>query len=139
MRNFFNILVVLFVALMFVNCQNKKVETTQSTSGLKTIYFDYDRSYIRTDAALGLQGNASYLKQNTSSSVVIEGHCDNRGTNEYNLALGQRRADASRDYLANLGVERSRMRTSSYGEEKPVCYQNEESCWQRNRRADFRQ
>ena len=106
---------------------------------LKTVYFDYDRAYIRTDAAASLQGNAAYLKQSSGASVVIEGHCDNRGTNEYNLALGQRRADSSRDYMANLGIDRNRMRTTSYGEEKPVCYQNEESCWQRNRRADFRQ
>lgn len=139
MRKFLSVLMILLVTSVFVNCQNKKVETTQSTSGLKTIYFDYDRSYIRTDAALSLQGNASYLKQNSGASVVVEGHCDNRGSNEYNLALGQRRADASRDYIANLGVDRNRMRTTSYGEEKPVCYQSEESCWQRNRRADFRQ
>lgn len=126
------------ILLGFVNCQNKKVEMPNQSYGLRTVYFDYDKSFIRSDSAAILQGNAAYLKQNANVSVIIEGHCDNRGSNEYNLALGQRRAQSSKDYLVNLGVSSSRMRTVSYGEEKPVCYQNAEECWQKNRRADFR-
>lgn len=131
----------LFVlALLFtvVNCQNKKVTVAPTTGpGLRSVYFDFDSSFIRHDQVSVMQGNAAYLK-GTSSTTTLEGHCDERGTNEYNLALGQRRADSARSYLMNLGVSGSRMRTVSYGEEKPVCYEHNEICWQKNRRVDFR-
>lgn len=126
------------VAVLAVNCQNKKMSSSpSSSSGLRSVYFDFDNSFIRNDQVTTLQGNAAYLKS-SSGSVTVEGHCDERGTNEYNLALGQRRSDAARDYLMNLGVGSGMMRTVSYGEEKPVCYDHDESCWWKNRRADFR-
>lgn len=126
------------VTLLAVNCQNKKISSApSSSSGLRSVYFDFDNSFIRNDQVSTLQGNAAYLKS-SSGSVTIEGHCDERGTNEYNLALGQRRSDTARDYLMNLGVSSGMMRTVSFGEEKPVCYDHDESCWWKNRRADFR-
>ena len=82
-----------------------------------TIYFDFDKSDLRPDAREGLQANASYLKSNSNVQVTIEGNCDERGSNEYNLALGKRRAEAAYKYLVDLGVESSRMTTVSYGEE----------------------
>lgn len=125
-------------ALTLVHCANQNVSSNpQSSSGLNSVYFDFDQSFIRADAATTLQGNASYIKGH-SGQYVVEGNCDNRGTNEYNLALGQRRADAAKTYLTNLGVDGSNLLTVSFGEEKPVCFENDESCWQRNRRDDFR-
>jgi peptidoglycan-associated lipoprotein len=103
--------------------------------------FDYDKSDIRADAEAALRGDADALKrifaEFPSDAVTVEGHCDERGTNEYNLALGDRRATAARDFLVNLGVPASKMRTISYGEERPQCTESEEGCWQRNRRAHF--
>lgn len=111
------------------------------SSKIRDAYFDYDKSDIRPDAESTLRANASALKQLFSQfpdgRVVIEGHCDERGTNEYNLALGDRRSTASRDFLVNLGVPASRLTTISYGEERPQCAEADESCWQRNRRAHF--
>ncbi|MBF0104757.1 MAG: peptidoglycan-associated lipoprotein Pal [Deltaproteobacteria bacterium] len=138
MKNLISVFVIVIVAVAFVNCQNKKIGDSFSSNALQSVYFDYDKAHIRDDAAVSMQSNAAYLKNNQSVSVTVEGNCDNRGTNEYNLALGQRRAEAARDYLTNLGVASSRMNTVSYGEEKPVCGEGNESCWQRNRRADFR-
>ena len=100
-------------------------------------FFDYDESAIRDDAQPILQGNVDYLERWTSTRVTIEGHADSRGTNEYNLALGDRRAAAVRDYLASLGVAADRMLGVSRGEETPQCTEEEEACWQRNRRDHF--
>lgn len=138
MKHIVSSILILSTALVFSQCANQKVVTTTSSGGLQSVYFDYDQSFIRSDATSVMQGNASYLKGNTGASVTIEGNCDNRGTNEYNLALGQHRADSSRDYLVNLGVSSTRLRTVSFGEEKQVCFSGDENCWQRNRRADFR-
>lgn len=99
------------------------------------IYFDYDESTLTDDTRDKLSRNADLLKSRPEFSMTIEGHADERGTNEYNLALGERRANAVRDYLGSLGVAGGRVRTLSYGEERPVCTQNEESCWSQNRRA----
>ncbi|HLD45189.1 MAG TPA: OmpA family protein, partial [bacterium] len=85
-----------------------------------------------------MQGNAGYINQHGDLQVTIEGHCDNRGSNEYNLALGHRRAQSAANYLMNLGVDGGRLRIVSFGEERPVCQYDNEDCWQRNRRADFR-
>lgn len=124
--------------LFLAQCANQNVTATPTSSaGLNSVYFDYDQSLIRSDAATTLQGNAAYIKSH-AGSYVIEGNCDARGTNEYNLALGQRRADSAKSYLSNLGVDGSTLMTVSYGEEKPVCFESDESCWQRNRRDDFR-
>jgi peptidoglycan-associated lipoprotein len=80
---------------------------------------------------------AAWLRANPNAAVTIEGHCDERGTNEYNLALGDRRADSAKSYLVDLGIAASRLTTVSYGEERPVCSQQNEECWSKNRRAHF--
>ncbi len=99
------------------------------------IYFDYDESNLSDDTRQKLSRNADLLKSQPQFSMTIEGHADSRGTNEYNLALGERRANAVRDYLSSLGVGAPRMRTISYGEERPVCTEDAESCWSQNRRV----
>ena len=99
--------------------------------------FDYDESTIRDDAQSVLQANEEYLQRWTSTRVTVEGHADARGTNEYNLALGDRRAAAVRDYLATLGVAADRMLAVTRGEENPQCVEEDEACWQRNRRGHF--
>ncbi len=101
------------------------------------VYFDFDKSDLRPEAQEQLAKNADWLKANSDYKATIEGHCDERGTNEYNLALGERRANAAKDYLVSLGVAADRLETISYGEERPVCKESTESCWQRNRRAHF--
>ncbi len=93
------------------------------------------RTRCREETRERLARNAELLAASRSSSVTIEGHADERGTNEYNLALGDRRANAVRDYLSSLGVGGERLRTISYGEERPVCTESDESCWSQNRRA----
>lgn len=108
------------------------------TSGpLKEIYFDFDSYDLRPDARPTLKANAEWLKANPSAQVEIEGHADERGTSEYNLALGAKRAQAAKDYLVSLGTAAQRLSTISYGEEVPVCKEATEECWQRNRRARF--
>jgi peptidoglycan-associated lipoprotein len=102
---------------------------------LPNIYFDFDKATIRPDAAQTLQSSADWLKTNTKSAVLVEGHCDERGTNEYNMALGDRRAKATRDFLVSQGVPASRITTISYGEERPACTEHNEQCWSKNRRA----
>lgn len=104
---------------------------------LKDIYFDYDRDELRADAREKLKANATWLKSNPSARVEIEGHCDERGTNEYNLALGAKRAQAAKDYLVTLGISAQRLSTISYGKELPVCREGAETCWQKNRRDRF--
>jgi peptidoglycan-associated lipoprotein len=99
--------------------------------------FDYDKYDIRPDTREVLDSVASWLSSHRDVSVLIEGHCDERGTNEYNLALGERRAKAARDYLLSKGVTHVRMNIITYGEERQVCTGQNESCWQRNRRAHF--
>ncbi len=101
------------------------------------IYFDFDQSVIRADAQEVLRKKAEFLRQNPGVSVVIEGHCDERGTAEYNLALGERRALAAKAFLMNLGISSSRLSTISYGEERPVDPRSNEEAWTRNRRAHF--
>jgi peptidoglycan-associated lipoprotein len=104
---------------------------------LKTIYFDFDKYDIRPGDAKTLDGDAAWLKTKADNLVLIEGHCDERGTNEYNLALGERRAKATRDYLVSAGIDGSRITVISYGEERPACSDRTESCWAQNRRAHF--
>ena len=99
------------------------------------IYFQYDESSLSDEARDKLAKDADLLKNQPQFQLTVEGHCDERGTNEYNLALGERRANAVRDYVGSLGVNPTRLRTISYGEERPVCTQHEESCWSQNRRA----
>jgi peptidoglycan-associated lipoprotein len=108
-----------------------------SISALKDIYFDFDKSNIKPSEREVLNKNGEWLKDNPNVRVQIEGHCDERGTNEYNIALGERRAVSARDYLLSLGISSERLYTVSYGEEKPVCTEQNESCWWQNRRAHF--
>lgn len=110
----------------------------EALSGLMRIYFDFDQ-YVLTDAAKqGLANNAKLLKAAPSVMVKIEGHCDERGSDEYNLALGEKRALATKNYLASLGVEASRMSIISYGEEMPLDSGKNEMAWSKNRRAEFK-
>jgi peptidoglycan-associated lipoprotein len=104
---------------------------------LQRIHFDFDKATIRNDAAEILKRNAEILKKYPNIRIVIEGHCDERGTNEYNLALGQRRAEAAKKYLVNLGISPERIETVSYGEERPLDPGHDESAWAKNRRAEF--
>jgi peptidoglycan-associated lipoprotein len=106
------------------------------TSALRDIHFEFDRFEVRAQDKPVLDENAKWLKQN-SAQLLIEGHCDERGTNEYNLALGERRAKATRDYLVSIGVDGGRITVISYGEERPLCTDRAESCWAQNRRAHF--
>jgi peptidoglycan-associated lipoprotein len=99
------------------------------------VYFDYDEATLSDDTRDKLSRNADLMKSNAGFSVTIEGHADSRGTSEYNLALGERRANAVRDYLTSLGIAGTRMRTISYGRERPVCTEEAESCWSQNRRS----
>lgn len=104
---------------------------------IRDIFFDFDQYAIRDDARGALQNNASVLKKKNSKKIIIEGHCDDRGTNEYNLALGERRAQSTKRYLAALGINPSEIATISYGEEKQFCSDQNEECRQQNRRAHF--
>lgn len=117
--------------------QAGKSTATPASSPLKDVFFEFDRYDLRADARETLKANADWLKKNASARIEIEGHCDERGTNEYNLALGAKRAQAARDYLATLGIAGDRLSTISYGEEIPVCKQTSEDCWRQNRRARF--
>ncbi|MGE5218742.1 MAG: peptidoglycan-associated lipoprotein Pal [Chloroflexota bacterium] len=110
---------------------------TPPSSPLKDIYFDFDRYNLRADARSTLQGNADWLKQNPAASIQIEGHCDERGTADYNLALGAKRAQTAKDYLVTLGIDAKRLSTISYGQELPVCTEHNEECWQKNRHDRF--
>ncbi|MEA2624135.1 MAG: peptidoglycan-associated lipoprotein [Candidatus Binatota bacterium] len=104
---------------------------------LADVHFDYDSYELRQDARSTLQTNANWLKENSEKRVEIEGHCDERGTVEYNLALGAKRAKAAKDYLATLGIGAERLSTISYGEELPTCREQTEDCFLQNRRAHF--
>ena len=117
--------------------QAGKPPVTPPTSPLKEVYFGYDRYDLDTEARATLKGNADWLKANVAVRVEVEGHCDERGTSEYNLALGAKRSQAVKDYLVTLGVVAARLSTISYGEELPVCKEQNEDCWQKNRRARF--
>jgi peptidoglycan-associated lipoprotein len=104
---------------------------------LGDVFFAYDSSELTPEARATIQKNTDYMKRWTSTKVVVEGHADSRGTNEYNLALGERRADVTRDYMVSLGIPTDRLTIVSKGEEEPVCTDEGESCWQRNRRGKF--
>ncbi len=101
------------------------------------LFFDYDKYDIRSDAQGTLAQDAAYLSSHPNVKVLIGGYCDERGSSEYNLALGQKRADSAKKGLVDAGVEASRIRVISYGKEKPFCTESNESCWQQNRRAGF--
>lgn len=106
-------------------------------SPLKEVFFDFDRYDLRPDARDTLKTNSEWLRANPTVRVEIEGHADERGTTDYNLALGAKRAQSVKDYLVTLGTAADRLSTISYGEEAPVCREHNEECWQKNRRARF--
>jgi len=110
---------------------------TPAAGPLVEIYFDFDKYDLRSDARTTLQAHAAWLKANPSARVEIEGHCDERGTSEYNLALGAKRAQAARAYLVSLGIPAARISTTSFGEELPLCKDMTEGCYQKNRRDRF--
>lgn len=158
-RAFFTTLMVAFLA---VGCASKKPSNNQDgaangadganagltlelngdsdsmkAGGLKTVYFGFDSSNLDSDVKETLKSNADFLKSNASVDVQVEGHCDERGGRQYNLALGERRAKAVRDFLVALGVESKRISTISYGSERPKAEGHDESAWSQNRRANF--
>jgi len=112
-----------------------RVSEFAANANLKDVYFEFDKYDIRPEAARILDANATWLKANPGNLVLIEGHCDERGTAEYNLALGERRAKSTMNYLVGQGVAASRVTVISYGKERPVCTEKTEACWAKNRRA----
>lgn len=110
---------------------------TARDSAMKDVYFDFDQYNLDNDDRTTLRTSAEWLKKNPLARVQLEGHCDERGASEYNLALGAKRAQAAKDYMVSLGVAENRLSTISYGEEIPVCRDTAESCWQQNRRDRF--
>jgi peptidoglycan-associated lipoprotein len=125
-------------AFMVFGCaQQKKPKAAKSTAALQRIHFDFDRSNIKPEYEPVLKGNADWMKSHGSTNVTVEGHCDERGSVEYNIALGDRRANSAKNYMMNLGIPASRLSTISYGKERPLCTQSSESCWWQNRRDEF--
>ena len=150
-------MIALVAALAITGCASKKTPNSAADLGLNgagaatpgsaqdftvnigdRVFFDTDSSSIRADAQTTLGRQAQWLNQYRQYAIVIEGHADERGTREYNLALGARRAAATRDFLVSKGVSGSRLKTISYGKERPVCTDATEECRAQNRRADFR-
>ncbi len=115
----------------------KSIDDLNREQNLVDVYFEYDKSTIRDDAKGPLQKDADWLKRWSSVRFTVFGHCDSRGTREYNLALGEKRAAAVRDYLVSLGIATSRIMTVSKGKEAPFCTDENDSCWQQNRRGHF--
>lgn len=110
----------------------------QTLQTLDPVYFDFDEHHLRPDARNTLEAHAALLREHEEVSVVIEGHCDQNGSDSYNFALGDRRADTVRDYLLRLGIAKERLRTISYGKTRPVALGQGESIWAKNRRCEFR-
>ncbi len=109
----------------------------RTSAGMQPIYFYFDQSTIPQNMTEILIQNATFLKENPTLNVIVEGNCDDRGAKEYNMALGERRALNTKEFLADLGIHINRVRTVSYGEEQPVDMDNNESAWAKNRRVDF--
>ena len=121
-----------------VDVKDKDAQYAESKESMfADILFDYDKYDVADTYKSVLQSVSSWMSKNTSARLSIEGHCDERGTNEYNLALGDRRAKAVKDYLVSLGVASGRIDVISYGEERPVCTEQTDVCWAKNRRAHF--
>lgn len=115
----------------------KTLEEINREAPLKMIHFDYDKYFIREDAKPALETNAVWLKKWNTAKILIEGHCDERGTEEYNMALGERRAKSTFDYLISLGISPDRITIISYGKSQPIDPDHHEEAWQKNRRAQF--
>lgn len=119
------------------NSQTLTILEGRTTGPMLPVYYDFDQSSIKAGQKERIENNAMYLKDNSRVMVTVEGNCDERGTNEYNMALGERRALGAKKYLMNLGVPGNRISTISYGEEKPLNHGHDELAWSQNRRADF--
>ena len=117
--------------------QRKTLDQLNAERPLGDVFFDLDQSEVRADARTALQTNADWMKKWTGTQVMLEGHADSRGSSEYNLALGTRRANSVRDYLVSLGVPAARITVVSKGKEAPFCKEENEACWQQNRRGHF--
>ena len=134
-------LVVLAIgcAFMVFGCANqqKKPKAAKATEGLQRVHFDFDRSNIKAEYEPVLKGNAAWMQANSGSKVTVEGHCDERGSVEYNIALGDRRANSAKSYMTKLGIPDNRLSTISYGKERPLRTEHNEGCWWQNRRAEF--
>ena len=117
--------------------QESRVRSFKVSTSLKDIHFKFDKYDLDSDSKRILQGNAEFLKSNQGLHVEIQGHSDERGTNNYNIALGERRAHSTKKYLVSQGVDSSNVNVISYGEEKPFCFSSDETCWFQNRRAHF--
>jgi peptidoglycan-associated lipoprotein len=115
----------------------KSLEQINKEKPLASIYFDYDKALVREDAKPVLETNASWLNRYRTIKILVEGHCDERGTEEYNLALGEKRAKSTMDYLTTLGIASGRMKIISYGKSQPIDPGHDEAAWQKNRRAQF--
>ncbi len=113
------------------------IQALNAAGHLRTVYFDFDKYELSESTRATLRQNADWLRANPGNSIVIEGHCDERGSIEYNLALGERRANASREFLASLGAGDTEIRIVTFGEERPAMQGNGESAWAKNRRAEF--
>jgi peptidoglycan-associated lipoprotein len=110
----------------------------KETNDIQDIIFKFDRYDLDDESRAVLRNNVTYLKKNSMTSIEVQGHCDERGTNNYNIALGERRAHATKMYMVSQGISASRIHTISYGEEKPFCFDSNDSCWLKNRRAHFK-
>jgi peptidoglycan-associated lipoprotein len=117
--------------------QESRLQSFTASSDLKDIHFKFDQYDLDDNSRAVLQKNAEYLKNNPNLHVEVQGHCDERGTNNYNIALGERRAHSTKKYLVAQGVNSRNVHVISYGEEKPFCFSSGEVCWQENRRAHF--
>lgn len=117
--------------------KNKTLEQLNAEKPLADVFFGLDSTELSAEARAALQKNVDWMKKWTSTKALIEGHADSRGTNEYNLALGERRADVVRNYIVSLGIPVDRMTIVSKGEEQPFCNEETEACWQQNRRGHF--
>jgi peptidoglycan-associated lipoprotein len=118
--------------------KSEPVPTHVDMAAMKNIYFDFDKFTLSADARQTLAENAEYLKAHSGTNVVIEGHCDERGSDEYNLALGESRALAAKNYLVSLGISAKQLSVISYGEERPAVKGSNEEAWAKNRRAEFK-
>jgi peptidoglycan-associated lipoprotein len=117
--------------------QESRLKSFHASADLKDIHFEFDQYDLDDNSKMILKGNAEFLKHNPSLHIEVQGHCDERGTNNYNIALGERRALSAKRYLESQGVDSKKVHVISYGEEKPFCFSSDETCWLENRRAHF--
>ena len=118
--------------------QEARRQNYKETNDIQDIIFKFDKYDLDDESRAVLRNNVTYLKKNSMTAIEIQGHCDERGTNNYNIALGERRAQATKMYMVSQGISASRIHTISYGEEKPFCFDSNDACWLKNRRAHFK-